>query len=222
LYACRPNTSLVEKSTNRSSVFVAHELRVEDVALDEGEIRMPRELSAAERVAVEVVVDDDLVVVDQPSAEARTDEPRATGKHNSFALKWHAASLVTAFALLAGCGGDGTPSQPATDLEIVVWPNGRSGQKEKATLRCSPAGGTLRDPEAACRQLDALERPFVRPPGDAVCTEIYGGPAVAEIRGTFEGSQLNATFARTDGCEIALWDRHAFLFPVQVEAPPPP
>ncbi len=64
-----------------------------------------------------------------------------------------------------------------------------------------------------------MERPFRRPAGDLVCTEIYGGPAVAEIRGTFDGDQVNATFARTDGCEIALWDRHQFLFPVQ---PTPP
>ena len=64
-----------------------------------------------------------------------------------------------------------------------------------------------------------MERPFARPSGQAVCTEIYGGPALAEIRGTFKGAQVDTTFARTDGCEIALWDRHQFLFPVQ-PAPP--
>jgi Subtilisin inhibitor-like len=137
-------------------------------------------------------------------------------------LKWHAASLVLAIAVLAGCGGDdgdGMPAQPATDLEITVWPNGRSGNKEKATLQCSPPGGTLSDPKDACNRLQDMKRPFVRPSGDIVCTEIYGGPAVAEIRGTFRGAQVNATFARSDGCEIALWDRHQFLFPAQPSAP---
>ncbi len=123
-------------------------------------------------------------------------------------------------ALLTGCGGgdedgDGASAQSPTDLRILVWPNGRSGEKHEATLRCSPADGTVRDPGGACDRLDDMERPFVRPEGDVVCTEIYGGPAVAEIRGTLNGSQVNATFARTDGCEIALWDRHQFLFPVQ-------
>lgn len=122
-------------------------------------------------------------------------------------------------AALAGCGDDGTPSERPTDLRIIVWPSGRSGDQHEATLRCSPAGGTLPNAADACSRLDELERPFHRPTGELVCTEIYGGPAVGEIRGTFKGSQVNATFARTDGCEIALWDRHQFLFPVQ-PAPP--
>jgi hypothetical protein len=123
---------------------------------------------------------------------------------------------VTVLALLAGCGGgDGTPDRPATELEIAVWASGRSGDKDEASLRCDPPGGSLPSPAEACRRLEQMERPFVRPDGQAVCTEIYGGPAVAEIRGTFEGAQVDTTFARTDGCEIALWDRHQFLFPVQ-------
>ena len=126
-------------------------------------------------------------------------------------------------ALLAGCGGGddngATPTQSRTTLYITVWPGGRSGDKEEATLRCSPAGGTLSDPEEVCRQLDGMERPFIRPTGQVVCTEIYGGPAVAEILGTLDGTEVNATFARSDGCEIALWDRHQFLFPVEPASP---
>ncbi|HEY8192414.1 MAG TPA: SSI family serine proteinase inhibitor [Gaiellaceae bacterium] len=126
-------------------------------------------------------------------------------------------------ALLTGCGGDdggdATPSQSPTELEITVWPSGRSGDKKEATLSCSPAGGTLDHPEDACRRLETMDRPFIRPAGPLVCTEIYGGPAVAEILGTFDGTEVNATFARSDGCEIALWDRHQFLFPAQPASP---
>jgi hypothetical protein len=34
------------------------------------------------------------------------------------------------------------------------------------------------------------------------CTQIYGGDQVARIR----GDNLQATFNRTNGCEIARWD----------------
>jgi len=64
-----------------------------------------------------------------------------------------------------------------------------------------------------------MERPFVRPSGQIACTEIYGGPAVAQVSGTFDGTEIDASFARSDGCEIALWDQHQFLFPVQPASP---
>jgi hypothetical protein len=126
---------------------------------------------------------------------------------------------LAALALLAACGGEGTPDKRATELEITVWPSGRSGDQHEATLGCSPAGGSLGSAEEACRRLERMDRPFLRPDDQAVCTEIYGGPATAEIRGTFDGAQVDTTFARTDGCEIALWDRHQFLFPVRPAGP---
>ena len=141
-------------------------------------------------------------------------------------MKRHLASLIAvlaALALLAGCGGEGegevTPAQARTDLDISVWPSGRSGDQHEATLRCSPTGGSLPEAEEACTRLETLERPFLRPGGQIACTEIYGGPAVAQISGTFNGSEVDASFARSDGCEIALWDRHQFLFPVQPASP---
>lgn len=127
--------------------------------------------------------------------------------------------LVTVLALLAGCGGDGAPDEPATELQITVWAKGRSGDQDQATLRCGPAGGSLPRAEEACRRLERMDDPLARPGGDVVCIEIYGGPAVAEVRGTLDGKQVDTTFARTDGCEIALWDRHQFLFPVQPSSP---
>jgi hypothetical protein len=45
------------------------------------------------------------------------------------------------------------------------------------------------------------------------CIEIYGGPQVAEVRGTFRGRQVAARFSREDGCQIERWDRVRFLFP---------
>ncbi|MDQ3777570.1 MAG: subtilase-type protease inhibitor [Actinomycetota bacterium] len=134
-------------------------------------------------------------------------------------MKRHVASLVSAVAALGACSeANGPPpppppARPATQLEISAWPAGRSGEEREWTLRCSPTGGTHPDPAEACRRLATLDRPFFRPDGVA-CTEIYGGPAVAEVRGEHGGRTVEFTFSRSDGCEIALWDRHGFLFPV--------
>jgi hypothetical protein len=45
------------------------------------------------------------------------------------------------------------------------------------------------------------------------CTAIYGGPQRARVTGRLRGYPVRATFNRTNGCEIARWDRVRFLFP---------
>ena len=88
-----------------------------------------------------------------------------------------------------------------TDAPTTLW-----------TLRC-PSGGTLPHPARACERLAAIDKPFAPVPRNVACTEIYGGPQVAEVRGTFRGHKVNARFTRTDGCEIARWNKVRFLFP---------
>ena len=63
---------------------------VEDVALDEPEVRVLGEARAAERVAVEVVDGDDLVVVDEPPRERRPDEARAARDDDALSAQGHA------------------------------------------------------------------------------------------------------------------------------------
>jgi hypothetical protein len=46
-----------------------------------------------------------------------------------------------------------------------------------------------------------------------MCTQIYGGPQEALVTGTFGGRRVWARFSRRNGCEIARWNRIAFLFP---------
>jgi hypothetical protein len=133
-------------------------------------------------------------------------------------VKWHAASLVVVLLALAGCGGWEGGKTPGTQtvLQIKAWPNGKArGMPREWRLHCERSGGTLPDPEKACQQLLALEDPFVPVPDDVACTQIYGGPAVAEVEGLYRGETVNARFTRIDGCEIDRWDRHAFLFPVK-------
>lgn len=108
-----------------------------------------------------------------------------------------------------------SPSLAATvDLHVTVWPKGKqAGNAVTWSLRCSPAGGTLPRPGRACRSLQALRAPFAPVPQEEICTQIYGGPQVALVRGTFLGRQIWASFKRTDGCHITRWNRLAFLFP---------
>jgi hypothetical protein len=46
------------------------------------------------------------------------------------------------------------------------------------------------------------------------CTQIYGGPEVARVTGRFRGNRIWAEFRRSDGCEIARWERLRPLLPL--------
>jgi hypothetical protein len=125
-------------------------------------------------------------------------------------------------ALVAGCGSEaaddppaagGTePDSPATALTVVYWADGRDGRAQEATLTCDPAGGTHPQPEQACAALAESADALAPLPPDLMCTQIYGGPEEAEVAGTYEGQQVQATFSRQNGCEIDRWDRLASVF----------
>jgi Subtilisin inhibitor-like len=107
-------------------------------------------------------------------------------------------------------GGGGEAA--STRLEISISLGGAYAPRRLWTLSC-PAGGTLPEPAQACRRLEALDQPFAPVPKSTACTAIYGGPQIADVRGTFRGRSVNAHFARGNGCEIARWNRVGFLFP---------
>ena len=60
---------------------------------------------------------------------------------------------------------------------------------------------------AACARLAAA--PGLLKPISAAerCTEIYGGPAVARIAGSFGGEPVDLTVTRADGCNVERWAR---------------
>lgn len=99
----------------------------------------------------------------------------------------------------------------STSLHIGVSNTGDLMAKTY-TLRCNPAGGTLPQPAAACRRLGRLRAPFAPTPNGTACTQIYGGPQIALVTGRFRSHSVHANFSRKDGCEIARWNRLAFLF----------
>lgn len=121
------------------------------------------------------------------------------------------AAALAAAALLAGSPGAGEPGPDGEDrLVVTATATGSPADEERHTLRCHPAGGDHPEARAACDALDAATAsggdPFAPVPGDALCTQIFGGPHTARIRGWWAGRHVDAEFARTNGCEITRWD----------------
>lgn len=118
------------------------------------------------------------------------------------ALALAAAALAAAAAVPAGGG-------TATWLRITYREDAsHSAPDARWTLRCKPPRGTLPRPKRACRRLAAGGAKLFAPvPPDAVCTDIYGGPQKARIVGVVAGKPIRTTVTRTNGCEIARWNR---------------
>ena len=133
-----------------------------------------------------------------------------------------AACLVLAAGVSASAGADAGQAEErgsaAANLLITAWPDGRDAVSRRWTLRCAPAAGTLPRAGEACRRLARMERPFAPIPDGTACTQIFGGPQEALVRGTYRGRKVWARFDRRDGCRIARWNRHSFLFPISVGA----
>lgn len=94
----------------------------------------------------------------------------------------------------------------AASLTIVVRSTGTDAGAKTYTLTCAPTGGDVKNPQAACDQLNQLgQEAFAEPPQDTMCTQQYGGPQTATITGTLGGEPVNANFKATDGCQISRW-----------------
>ena len=111
--------------------------------------------------------------------------------------------VVAALALLAGCGEDDAEqpaAQPAlADLTVTV----DDGSKSKtAEVRCAAA-----EDSDVCRAVADIKAATFEPtPGDVACTQQYGGPERATVKGTLRGEEIDASFSRHNGCEISRWD----------------
>ncbi|WP_380164513.1 SSI family serine proteinase inhibitor [Jannaschia sp. R86511] len=114
-------------------------------------------------------------------------------------------------------GAADLPADPAgAELTIVVGGPDAGGP---VTLSCDWSAGTATgshpDPERACADLLVAlgaGNPFTPVAPDAMCTQVYGGDATAEVTGAVldaEGGPVDVagTFALTDGCEIDRWQR---------------
>ena len=126
-----------------------------------------------------------------------------------------ALALLAAVSADAGCGGDkdviGRYGPQAASLTIVVRPEGPGGPAERNTIGCGRFGpGAPGSPE--CSRLEGFDASALAPtPPATACAAIFGGPAVATVRGAVMGQDVNARFTLADSCEIERWRRNSVL-----------
>lgn len=126
------------------------------------------------------------------------------------------ALVATAAVGVAVAGGSAASASDRTALTVTYWANGeKASDRDAWTLRCDPPRGTHPHPIVACRRLEAGGSKLVAAvPASAICTEIYGGPQVALVKGVLLGKRVWARFTRENGCQIARWSRLSpWLFP---------
>lgn len=122
--------------------------------------------------------------------------------------------LPLVLASAAACGSNeanvGTTTSPSTHTQgtdLTVSVTAKPGAEPRTwTLRCDPPGGTLPDAAKACAALAKAKKPFRPTPKHQMCTQIYGGPQHATIKGTWKGRQVSASYSRKNGCEIHRWN----------------
>jgi hypothetical protein len=145
--------------------------------------------------------------------------------------------VVLPLLLLTACasGGDqlGAPPPPASDgaddqirqadNDLVVEVDPGDGSPPRTyTLSCvGVVEGDHPDAEEACAHLKSLDDPFAPIPDDVVCTELYGGPQTARVRGLWRGEPVDLELSRVDGCRISQWDSLGPLLPGEVGVEPP-
>ena len=121
--------------------------------------------------------------------------------------------LFAAAVLVLGVVSTASSAAATDRLRIVVWPQGTARPpRTPRILTCAPAGGTLPGAARACAGLVGLDRPFAPVPAGVACSQIFAGPQVALVTGTYGGRRISARFRRTDSCQTERWNRVAFLF----------
>lgn len=103
------------------------------------------------------------------------------------------------------------PSAAQTALTVRVKASAKAPAKTW-TLDCDPTGGDHPKAAQACSALAKVQDPFKPVPKDQMCTQIYGGPEVATVKGTWKGKPVDTTFSRKDGCQLHRWSQVGPLF----------
>ncbi|WP_329367193.1 subtilase-type protease inhibitor [Streptomyces sp. NBC_00669] len=120
-----------------------------------------------------------------------------------------------------------TSEQPGTSLD-VAYDDG-AGHTRSYRLSCSPTPAPAPapapdpapapapaptpvpapgpDPTTACAHLAEIGGPVPAVPSGQMCSMIYGGPQSARVTGVWQGQAVRESYRRTNGCEVARWNR---------------
>jgi hypothetical protein len=112
-------------------------------------------------------------------------------------------ALVCA-AALAACGSEEAATPSLANLVVRVDDDGArgAGAARELTLHCSAPTDN-----AACGAAAGVSEADLAPtPGTTACTQLYGGPETASIKGTLRGNRVDARFSRVNGCETSRWE----------------
>jgi hypothetical protein len=124
-------------------------------------------------------------------------------------------ALLIGLILVAGCGSDDEQAAAPTasggslaELTITVDEDGKGGAAAKtATVSCNAASDSKE-----CAAVEKMKSATFEPtPGNIACTELYGGPETATVKGMLRGEAIDARFSRNNGCEISRWNAAAGL-----------
>jgi hypothetical protein len=126
-----------------------------------------------------------------------------------------ALALVLAAALALGvvgaCGDSGGSSsdddfaEDNSSLTVTLDPDGPQGPLDEMTkkgLACGEESG-----DAVCQAMSEIDVAALGPVSpDTACTEIFGGPDTASLKGIIEGEEVDVELTRANGCEIERFD----------------
>lgn len=120
------------------------------------------------------------------------------------------AAVIAVVLVAAGCGADDeqAAAPKLAELTVTVDSDGDGSAKAQTKdVQCDAASDSK-----TCRAVAGIKAETFEPtPGDVACTELYGGPQTATVKGTLRGKPVDAKFSRENGCEISRWDAAAGL-----------
>ncbi|GAA3373083.1 hypothetical protein GCM10020367_31620 [Streptomyces sannanensis] len=132
------------------------------------------------------------------------------------------AAAAATLSALSAAPADAWPLPAGPErLTVTAGETGKPEWDGTYELECAPAAaGTHPAAAEACARLLELAAgeadPFAPVPTDTMCTFQYGGPATARIHGTWRGKPVDATFSRSNGCEVSRWNNLEPVLPVAV------
>jgi hypothetical protein len=132
------------------------------------------------------------------------------------------ASAAACAALLASGSADdaaGAPTAtPKRSITLTIRFDRVARVLLRGTLSCRPGGqratGIARPAARSCSRVRRIAGLLTsKPREDRICTLIYGGPQKVRVTGRIGAKRVNRRFDRTNGCEIADYDRLASALP---------